>query len=60
MFVCVCRAVTTRQIQQQVAQGSDSLRDLSDKLGVGSECGRCCSSAKQVIRESRQQNPQTR
>ena len=52
MYVCVCRAVTDRQIRAAVADGARSLKDLRQGLGVASECGRCASCARQVLREA--------
>ncbi|UOP04268.1 (2Fe-2S)-binding protein [Conchiformibius kuhniae] len=42
MYVCICNAVTDRQIQDTVAAGAASLNDLQDRLGVASCCG-CCA-----------------
>ncbi|QMT33842.1 (2Fe-2S)-binding protein [Conchiformibius steedae DSM 2580] len=42
MYVCICNAVTDRQIQDTVAAGASSLNDLQDSLGVASCCG-CCA-----------------
>ncbi len=41
MFICVCNAITERQVQEAVAGGAGSLSDLQAELGVGSCCG-CC------------------
>lgn len=42
MFVCVCNAVTDRQIQDTVMAGAVSLDDLKEQLGVATCCG-CCA-----------------
>ena len=42
MFVCICNAITDRQIQETVAAGASSLSDLQAQLGVATCCG-CCS-----------------
>lgn len=42
MFVCVCNAITDRQIKEIVASGATSLSDLQDRLGVATCCG-CCA-----------------
>ncbi|MBF0803081.1 MULTISPECIES: (2Fe-2S)-binding protein [Neisseria] len=42
MFVCICNAITDRQIQEIVAAGACSLNDLQAQLGVATCCG-CCS-----------------
>jgi len=41
MFICVCNAITERQVQEAVATGASSLSDLQAQLGVGGSCG-CC------------------
>ncbi|WP_274584570.1 (2Fe-2S)-binding protein [Neisseria leonii] len=41
MFVCICNAVTDRQIQETVAAGAATLGDLQAQLGVATCCGSC-------------------
>ena len=41
MFICVCNAITERQVQEAVSAGAQSLSDLQAQLGVGGCCG-CC------------------
>lgn len=42
MYVCLCNAITDRQIKETVAAGACSLTDLQAQLGVATCCG-CCS-----------------
>ncbi|MYN12461.1 hypothetical protein GSY71_04760 [Pusillimonas sp. TS35] len=42
MFICICNAITERQVQEAVAQGADTMGALQGQLGVGTCCG-CCS-----------------
>lgn len=49
MYVCVCNAVTERQIEQAVADGAKSVKDLNRLLGVGSECGSCVRCARECL-----------
>ena len=42
MFVCVCNAISDRQIKETVAAGATSLTDLQNALGVAT-CGGCCA-----------------
>lgn len=53
MYVCVCAAVTERQIHQAVREGASTLKDLRRDLGVTAECGRCAGCARQCLREAR-------
>jgi bacterioferritin-associated ferredoxin len=52
MYVCVCNAVTERDIGHAVSRGCDSLRGLREELGVGTCCGRCNSCARRVLHQS--------
>lgn len=56
MYVCVCKAVTERQVKQAASEGAGSLRDLRDRLGVAEECGRCAKCALECLRAHEIQN----
>jgi bacterioferritin-associated ferredoxin len=49
MIVCVCKAVSDRQIRNAVKGGASSLRDLTRELGVGTCCGKCLPEAKAAL-----------
>lgn len=49
MIVCVCKAVSDRQIRSAVKDGATSLRDLTRDLGVGTCCGKCLPEAKSAL-----------
>ena len=51
MYVCVCQAVTERQVREAVNQGISSMRGLREQLGVASECGRCARCAPGILKE---------
>lgn len=52
MYVCVCRAVTDRQIREAAAGGARNLNDLRRELGIVNECGRCATCARECLREA--------
>lgn len=52
MYVCVCNAVTERQVHQAVKNGAKSIKHLKEQLNVGTECGRCVSCAKACMKEA--------
>jgi bacterioferritin-associated ferredoxin len=54
VYVCLCKPVTDRQIHRAVAAGARSLRDLRERLGVASGCGRCAACARSCLREALQ------
>ena len=52
MFVCVCHAVTDRDIHEAVDGGVDHVDQLGELCGAGTCCGSCRSTAQELI-ESR-------
>ena len=53
MYVCVCNAVTDREIRKAAEGGATSLRTLREELGVATGCGRCARCARGILREVR-------
>ncbi len=53
MYVCVCKAVTEKDIHAAVQTGARTMKDLREQLGVGEDCGCCGSCAKQCLRDAR-------
>ncbi|MCF8151384.1 MAG: (2Fe-2S)-binding protein [Burkholderiaceae bacterium] len=51
MFVCVCNAVTEKDIGSAVSGGCRSLRELREQPGVGACCGRCSDCARRMSPE---------
>lgn len=52
MYVCVCNAVTEKQIFNAVKNGAKTVKDLKETLGVASECISCVDCAKACIKEA--------
>jgi len=52
MYVCVCQAVTDRQIREAAQGGARTLKDLRRELGVTRDCGRCASCARECLQEA--------
>lgn len=49
MYVCLCQAVTDRDIKREVTDGACCMRDLQQRLGIASTCGRCAPCAREVL-----------
>lgn len=56
MYVCVCHAITDRQIVEAAKQGATTLKDLRRDLGISSECGLCANCARQCLKNAKQAN----
>ena len=53
MYVCVCNAITDKQICEAAESGVRDLWGLQAKLGVASNCGSCKEIASEILREHR-------
>lgn len=49
MYVCVCNAVTDKEIRKAVQGGVNSFSELQQQTRVSTCCGRCKDCAKQVM-----------
>ena len=58
MYVCICNAVTDKQIRQAADAGVRDLWQLQAELGVASNCGSCKEHASEILREKRQETSQ--
>jgi len=52
MYVCICNAITDKQIRRAAESGVTSLWELQKQLGVASNCGKCGEMAVQILRET--------
>ncbi|GAB3251268.1 bacterioferritin-associated ferredoxin [Chitinimonas naiadis] len=55
MYVCICNAVTDKQIRRAVHDGCDSMRDLRMELGVAGCCGKCAPDARALLLDSKRE-----
>lgn len=53
MYVCICNAITDKQIRKAAKSGVQDLWALQRELGVGSGCGSCKEMASEILGESR-------
>lgn len=59
MYVCLCKNITCGQIRTAVQNGdAGSMRDLSQKLGVATQCGKCGRCARGILQDTLVQRSQ--
>jgi bacterioferritin-associated ferredoxin len=54
MYVCICTAVSDREIRRAADNGARDLRDLREQLGIATGCGRCAREARRLLRDCRE------
>jgi bacterioferritin-associated ferredoxin len=52
MYVCLCNAITDRDIVRAAEEGARTSEDLVHRLGVGLGCGSCTSCARSILADS--------
>ncbi len=52
MYVCICKGVTDKQIQEFRQQGVNTYQQLRECTGVGTQCGKCSTEARSHLRQS--------
>lgn len=53
MYVCICHAVTDRDIRACIEDGADTMRALRKQLCVGTQCGKCACHVRDLLKEAR-------
>ena len=54
MYVCICNAVTDKQIRKAAESGVLDLWSLQRELGVAVACGACKEMASEILHEYRE------
>lgn len=52
MIVCLCNAVSDKDIYQAAMNGATSVEQLHDRLNTGTCCGICAESVSQCLNEA--------
>ena len=51
MYVCICNAITDKQIRRAARSGVSSVYELTGTLGVAAGCGSCAGVAEEILNE---------
>ena len=54
MYVCICKGITDSKLRETIADGASTLREVRNRLGVASQCGKCASVTRQILSEANQ------
>ncbi len=57
MYVCLCKAVTDRQIRESINGGASSFAEVRRSLGVSTQCGKCMQQAKLIVETATKKAP---
>lgn len=53
VYVCICNAVTDKEIRKAARAGINSFSELQEELGVATCCGSCSDDAADILRDAR-------
>ncbi|MEZ4741742.1 MAG: (2Fe-2S)-binding protein [Bdellovibrionota bacterium] len=51
MYICLCQALTERQVRQHIESGAQSLHDVQKKCAAGKSCGACVTKLKMLLKQ---------
>ena len=58
MYVCICKGITEKQIQEAVtSRSSNNPKEILKALGVGSDCGTCVEDAVKTLLDQNSHAP---
>ena len=58
MYVCICRGITEKQIQDAVtSRNSNNPKEILKALGGGSDCGTCVEDAVKTLLDQNARRP---
>jgi bacterioferritin-associated ferredoxin len=52
MFVCVCKAVTDREVKRVIEAGACTVAEVTRQCGAGGDCGACRGMIEEMIESS--------
>lgn len=55
MYICICKAITDKQVQE-AAKTCSTMAEVYKRLGLGSECGACVQEAIEAYTNQKQLN----
>ncbi len=58
MYVCICKGITEKQVQEAVSsRSSNNPKEILKSLGVGTDCGTCVEDAVKSLLEQSARGP---
>ncbi|KXS35858.1 MAG: bacterioferritin-associated ferredoxin [Halomonadaceae bacterium T82-2] len=52
MYVCLCKGVSDRAIRQAVDEGARNWREVRERTGCATQCGKCACMGKAITRDT--------
>ena len=53
MLICLCKAVSDREVRGAIARGARSVRSVCQRTGAGTSCGSCKIDLHTMLKEAR-------
>ena len=53
MYICICKSINEKKLKEFILKNNCSTsKEVSEKIGAGSECGKCIPEIDKIIIES--------
>ena len=53
MYVCICNAITEKEIHSAIDRGVSDVEEIADQLGAGACCGSCRETTRSILESRR-------
>lgn len=50
-ILCKCKKITKGDVLHAIKKGAGSFKEVKEKTGLGSSCGKCKDNAKEFVKE---------
>jgi bacterioferritin-associated ferredoxin len=57
MYVCLCVGVTSHTVDECVARGASTSKEIAAMCGAGGDCGRCRRTLRAMLAASAEREP---
>lgn len=51
MYVCVCKCVTNKEIEEHIKEGCDTIEKIQEACQAGTDCGICEEQIKNILED---------
>ena len=52
MVVCLCKNVSSREIEEHIDQGATTLEEVGRRCGAGTDCGGCHADIEELLAQA--------
>ncbi|MCB0407037.1 MAG: (2Fe-2S)-binding protein [Bdellovibrionales bacterium] len=56
MFICICKGISSRQLDQAIESCGNAIQKVQEVTGAGTDCGKCLPKLCKLFQKSEESN----